>query len=101
MNTIKPAQAIEAPQPWRDWINGLRDDLADAQNECIGLRAEVVTMAQEAKHWHDRCDRLMAERAELVAALRAALACEQSHGQDWQPWAGNARALLARLKGGK
>jgi len=43
--------------------------------------------------------RLIAAAPELLAALQAAIANEQEHGQDWQPWAQQAREAIAKAMG--
>ena len=68
------------------WIDALRYDLGDAQNECIKVRADNK--------------RLMAEREQLVAALRiarAALVREGHHPQHSGILIETIDPLLARL----
>ena len=67
------------------WIDALRYDLGDAQNECIKVRADNK--------------RLMAEREQLVAALRECIAwgCNEEPGSPVANAKASARALLQRI----
>ena len=71
----------------------------------VGLVAtcESLTMAEEITERHNAYPRLLAERAELVAALRGVLKrLDEIHDPDGAFWSGypdqeNARALLRKL----
>ena len=73
------------------WIDALRYDLGDAQNECIKVRADNK--------------RLMAEREQLVAALRelldAAVSSKRGHIQPRSLIDREMRALLRQIEGEK
>jgi hypothetical protein len=42
---------------------------------------------------------ILAAAPDLLAALEEALRVEQSHGQDWQPWAEAAREAIRKARG--
>lgn len=102
MTNHKPATAL----PWRVAENkyGKRAIVSVPAQKAAGEKANMWTgrifvCPKSAKRAQDALFAMHSANAypKLVAVLQTALAVEQSHGQDSQPWAEDARALLHQL----
>lgn len=88
---------VHTPGPWRIADDSKLDPSIWHHLPAIeGARGNMVASIAMSGPKGIANARLIAAAPELLAALQHALATEQAHGQDWQPWAQAARAAIAK-----